>query len=307
MKQQISQNRKQRSAPSPKSRREFLKMISLLSAGTLVAYRGLALDDSGGIKVTKAKDHFSLNKFYPSLDGLTVPDIPYRAGESFDARYSLFSLGYDHFRREGRVRYSMDDQNNKNHIECIIERNARASGLKSFYHLKSEHQKDALLTPVNWSWSTKIADHFDAPPYGRTGLKGDAAIKRDQLRLSKKEGIVQKPLKENPLLKWSHWALFPELEKNAALNFSWIDEMERVFPGHHIRFRQNALVAIQNKNLALYAFQHTGPGIIPTVYWLNEDNNALLFVVSGIEIYILDEMNGKQLDYFIPEGPLKRN
>ena len=287
-------------------RRDFLKLISLLSAGTALSFkpRDLTLKDQS--VVTKARDHFSLNKFYPSVDSLVIPEIAFHKGESFEAKYSLFSFGYDIFRKEGNVSFSWKDQKERIVCSCIVERHTETGNLKSIYHQISQHNNDKFLTPIEWTRHSGIAENIQDKPFSHTDLTGEVQIKENYLSVREKGKTLQKPLQELPLLKWANWGLIPGLNENTDFTFSWIDEMEQVFTGHRIKFREKVVVATGKGEASLYSFQQTGSGIIPTVYWLTE-NKVLLFVVSGIEIYMLDEFNGKQLRYHIPEGPIKRD
>ncbi len=75
MREPIFQNRNRHYTASPKSRRDFLENAVGAERGTLVSFRPALLTGPAGMKVTKGQDHFSLNKFYPSLEGLTVPEF----------------------------------------------------------------------------------------------------------------------------------------------------------------------------------------------------------------------------------------
>jgi hypothetical protein len=289
-----------------KSRRDFLKLISLLSAGTTFSFKPGYQKLTDKSVAAKARDYFSLNKFYPSVNSLVIPEIAFHRGESFEAKYSLFSIGYDIFRREGNVSFSWKDQKDKKVCSCIVERYTETGNLKSIYHQISQHNNDKFFTPIQWTRHSGIAEKFNAPPFEYTELTGEVQIKENILSVTEKGQTFQKPLQGLPLLKWGNWGLFPCLNENTDFTFSWIDEMEQVFTGHRIKFRERLGLSIWNCDVTLCSFQQTGPGLIPTVYWLTE-NNVLLFVVSGTEIYMLDEFNGKQLNYNVPEGRIKRD
>lgn len=288
------------------SRRDFLKIISLLSAGTVLPSRAANLIFSDGISVTRVKDHFSLNKFYPSVESLIVQDMNYQKGDPFYARYSLFSLGYDHFRKEGNVTYKWEKQSDNNFCNCIIERDSKTAGLKNIYTLDSRHANDLHHSPVDWRWDAKFAESPDAPAFALTALSGQAFIEEGQVHILRNGNKFTRSLRGSPMLKWGHLCMLPMLDDDANMTFSWIDEMEQVFEGHRLQFREYARISVNHGQLNLYAFQQTGTGIIPTVYWLNE-NHILFFIVSGTEIYMLDEFNSHTVRYNVPIGRLNRN
>jgi len=287
-----------------KSRRDFLKFISLISAGTALSFRSPFFEEGPG--ATRARDHFSLNKFYPSVDSLVFPRIDYAPGTPFQASYTLFSLGYDLFRKEGSVSFAWKPDKTNVNCECRVERNTEAEDLKSYFYQSSRHKNDRYLTPVEWTRHSRMAKNAEAPAYPFTELKGKIRLHKNTLRIAETGKPIQKFIEGTPLLKWAHWGLIPGLDEGDSPVFDWIDEMEQVFRGHRIRFQEKIALVTKGGEINISSFHHTGTGIVPTVYWLTE-NKVLLFVVSGTEVYVLDKFNGKQVSFEIPSGRLKRD
>jgi hypothetical protein len=289
---------------SGKSRRNFLKFISLISTGTAFAFRSPFFSEDPD--ETRARDHFSLNKFYPSVDSLVIPRFDYTPGTFFQADYTLFSLGYDLFRKEGRITFAWKPEKKKTTCVCRVERNTEAEDLKSFLHLVSTHKNDRFLTPVEWTRRSRMAKDTEAPAHPFTELKGKIRMHKNRLQIAETGKSIQKYAEGAPLLKWAHWGLIPLLQDHEDFVFDWIDEMEQIFKGHRIRFREKITLLTKGGKINLYSFHHTGAGIVPTVYWLTE-NKVMLFVVSGTEVYVLDKFNGKQVSFKVPSGRLKRD
>jgi len=80
--------------------------------------------------------------------------------------------------------------------------------------------------------------------------------------------------------------------------------MEQVFTGHQLKYAGDATISTDNGKLSLRAFQQTGTSKIPTVYWLY--NNIMLMVISGTEVYVLDDFNGSHFSYEPIEGRINR-
>lgn len=289
---------------SGQSRRDFLKFISLISAGTALSFRPPFFAEDPG--ATRARDHFSLNKFYPSVDSLVFPRIDYAPGTPFQANYTLFSLGYDLFRKEGSVSFAWKPEKAELTCDCHVERNTESGELKSFYYQGSRHKNDRYLTPVEWTRHSRMAKDTEAPAYPFTELKGKIRLQKNSLRIAEAGKPIQKFIEGIPLLKWAHWGLIPGLEEHDSFVLDWIDEMEQVFKGHRISFKEKITLVTKGGEIHLSSFHHTGTGIIPTVYWLTE-NKVLLYVVSGTEVYVLDKFNGKQVSFDVPSGRLKRD
>jgi hypothetical protein len=287
-----------------KSRRDFLKFISLISAGTALSFRSPFFTEE--TDTTRARDHFSLNKFYPSVDSLLIPRIEYVPGTPFQADYTLFSLGYDLFRKEGSVSFTWKPDKANVNCECMVERNTESEDLKSYFYQISRHKNDRYLTPVEWTRHSRMAKNTDAPAYPFTELKGNIRLQKNTLHIDETGKLFQKTTEGTPVLKWAHWGLIPLLQDHKEFVFDWIDEKEQIYKGHLIRFREKITLMTKGGLINLCSFYHTGTGIIPTVYWLTE-NKVLLFVVSGTEVYVLDRFNRKQVSYNVPSGRLKRD
>jgi hypothetical protein len=287
-----------------KNRRDFLKLFSLISAGTALSFRPPFFAEEP--EATHARDHFSLNKFYPSVDSIVIPQIDYAPGKPFQADYTLFSLGYDLFRKEGSVSFSWKPEKKNATCECRVERNTEQEDLKSIFYLESRHKNDRYLTPVEWTRHSRMAKNQNAPAYPFTELEGKIRLYRNTLLIAETGKSFQKFTEGTPVLKWAHWGLIPRLEENDDFVFDWIDEMEQIFKGHRIRFKDKITLVTKGGEIALCSFQQTGTGIIPTVYWLTE-SKVLLFIVSGTEVYVLNKFNGMQLSFEVPSGRLKRD
>ena len=104
--------------------------------------------------------------------------------------------------------------------------------------------------------------------------------------------------------KWTHWPILMDMKDDESIRFDWIDEMEQVFTGHQLKYSGEAIISTQNGKLSLRAFQQTGTGKIPTVYWLY--NNMMLLVISGTEVYMLDDFNGNNFAYKTIKGGINR-
>ncbi len=286
------------------SRRDFLKFISLITTGTALSFRSPFFAEEPG--ATHARDHFSLNKFYPSVDSLVIPRIDYAPGTPFHSDYTLYSLGYDLFRKEGSVSFTWKTEKQMAVCECHVERNTESQKLKNIFNQISLHKNDRNLTPFEWTRKSRMAVDSDSPSYPFTEMEARIRMEEDTLQIDEMGKSFKKLKAGMPLLKWAHWGLIPRLEEHDDIVFDWIDEMEQIFKGHRIRFREKITLVTKGGEINLCSFHHTGTGIIPTSYWLTE-SKVLLFVVSGTEVYVLDKFNGTHVSFNVPSGRLKRD
>ncbi|MCL5269499.1 MAG: hypothetical protein M1457_02845, partial [bacterium] len=152
------------------------------------------------------------------------------------------------------------------------------------------------------AFESKITREPGAPPYMRTALKKQALAAEGQLTLTAGEQKITKSVGNAFTAKWCLCEAVQRLGGSAAkpVQFSLIDEYDQVRPGATLSFRREADIAMNAKPTLLTAYQVIGEGIVPTVYWVDAAHR-LLFVISGIEVYILAEENGAKIQY--PQDP----
>jgi len=66
-----------------------------------------------------------------------------------------------------------------------------------------------------------------------------------------------------------------------------IDHFDEVRLNHVLSKRETTRVSVGNESLKVNIYQQFGEGVLPIEYWV-ADSGRLLWVVSGIEAYILD-------------------
>jgi len=66
-----------------------------------------------------------------------------------------------------------------------------------------------------------------------------------------------------------------------------LDHFDQVKPGQSISYRTTIDVMLGGRAVRLHGFDHLGEGIVPWVYWV-DDQGRLLFAVSGLAGYLLN-------------------
>ena len=89
-----------------------------------------------------------------------------------------------------------------------------------------------------------------------------------------------------------NWALFEAVgrlprEEFEPLRFTMLDHFDQLKPGQVLSYRETADVSLGGRSVRLHAYDHLGEGIVPWIYWV-DDEGRLLFAVSGLEAYLLD-------------------
>jgi hypothetical protein len=82
------------------------------------------------------------------------------------------------------------------------------------------------------------------------------------------------------------WALFDTLRRlNSPLSFTMLEELDAVRPGQTLRPYRDAEVTMRGRAVRLRGWLQTGPGILPTTWWLHESGVPLL-VLAGLRAYV---------------------
>jgi len=149
-------------------------------------------------------------------------------------------------------------------------------------------QMDELSTPTAWKFACFTWDnHKKKIPNTNLGkfaaVKDDAIVFRDGQTYHR----IVKPETYN-----INWALFDVVQrlprrKRQTLSFALLDHFDQVKPNQTLTYHGTQEVFINNTTLRLHRFDQLGEGIVPWVYWVDA-SGRLLFVVSGLEAYILD-------------------
>jgi hypothetical protein len=127
------------------------------------------------------------------------------------------------------------------------------------------------------------------PPYLRSGIRKRGKRRGRTVEVSTDGRDVEVfEVGEACTAKWCLMDAVTRLpqEQITPLEFTLVDEVDRPLPGQRLRFRRQARVETGEGELLLTAYEHTGRGVIPTVFWV-DTNGLLLFVMTGIEIHVL--------------------
>ena len=147
---------------------------------------------------------------------------------------------------------------------------------------------DRLATPTRWRYSAEIARPGQVT-LETTRLEKSGEAKDRQVEIIDHGGV--RPMAVPP--SWTiNWALFEAVgrlprEPFDPIRFALLDHFDQLKANQVLSFRQSVEVAIGGKPLRLHAYDHLGEGIVPWIYWVDEQGR-LLFAVSGLEAYLLD-------------------
>ena len=146
-----------------------------------------------------------------------------------------------------------------------------------------------LDSPVKYKYESKLVD-MKGKLFGNSEVLKHGIIKNNSVEIVCKNK-KRKTKSQNPFAL--SWLLFDAVQKLPRenfdpLKFTLIDHFDQIKPDNQISFHGSIVIDIPKKEkLKLHVYDQLGDGIVPIVYYA-DNYGRLLFVVSGIEVYILN-------------------
>lgn len=154
------------------------------------------------------------------------------------------------------------------------------------FQAEFECVNDELSTPINWEYESTISwpsgNAIDDVRMRDSGTACNGVIKAGKQRTR----IVGQFA-----LSWGLMDAvqrFPH-DKTFARRVTLIDRLNnQIKPNHSITFRESVIVDFGKAKVHLHAYDHTGAGAMPTVYWV-DNQGRLLFIISGLIAYVYND------------------
>ena len=280
------------------NRRNFLKKAGFVTALSQLPFIGWAEGFSSlfGTGVNPAGE-LSILKLEKLLPTYLFPFIDRFSTGSFKLHYALYNLYGNNATHGGEFSFDATVSGEKREFKFTSSRLAN-NGIKEsgqiFKYIVSGDvvcENIGTLSPTKWSIESKISLTENGAPFGGTGIVNKGEIKNGTVCLKTGTKKIRKPI-GNIALSWK-WGLIAVAQKMAEdsiieLQFALLDEFDTIFQNQKLKFRRKvALDCGNDRKIDFKIFELTGDGVLPTVYWV-DNMNRTLFVISGMEAYILD-------------------
>ncbi|UCH33354.1 MAG: hypothetical protein JSV65_12310 [Armatimonadota bacterium] len=265
-------------------------------------------------QTSELRDHFSLDILAGALSDFQPPAEPFDPMDDWQASYGVYSLARG-AAPIGRLRLSRRAQSADRfalRVEC--RKSILGGDYEQRVNAAVECRLDALATPVRWRYSSETVSRTGEPVahsrLHKTGRLGGG-------RCVVEDGRSRRALQVSGDCALS-WALFEAVsrlprERFAPLRFTLLDHFDQVKPNQQLSYREAIRVELGGervqeqhvreldrgriytttwgrrnaKQVTLHGYDHVGHGIVPWVYWA-DDQGRLLFVSAGLEAYLLD-------------------
>ncbi|MHC4403849.1 MAG: hypothetical protein ACYTG0_29685 [Planctomycetota bacterium] len=235
------------------------------------------------------EDLFTLNVVAPHLKGFLPPEGPHDPKGDWKLAYGVYTLGSIRG-HGGRVGSLVVERRAAGQDQAVVAVQYEKR-VPPRYDQKVVGEitcrADALATPIRWSFSSQIGSRADGP-VENTALEQSAVVQGEEVEIRDRHGVrsfhVARPFTVN-------WALFEAVGRLARepfdpIRFTLLDHFDQLKPEQVLSYRQSAVVRLAGREVPLHAYDHLGQGIVPWIYWV-DDRGRLLFVVSGLEAYLL--------------------
>ena len=262
-------------------------------------------------------NEFALDIIAPGLEGFEPPHGAFDPLGNWTIAYRVCTLTAS-CAKAGTLRLQRTVRNRRTALLSLEYEKTGAGGARQRVTAGLACARDPLSTPRSWTYSSGIVD-AEGNPLANMTLKKSA---RRRLRtISIHDGTHTEKLPLPPAYT-VNWALFDAVQRLprapfAPLSFTMLDHFDqpkanqvlsyrkavdvrlgwqRVKREQYVdlpkgRIRKTRWVKDGGRTVRLHAYDHVGEGIVPWVYWV-DDQGRLLFVVAGLEAYVLESTKG---------------
>lgn len=178
---------------------------------------------------------------------------------------------------------------------------------------------DALSTPRRWEYSAEVVNG-QGEPYKNSTIAKRAQASDGRIEIADDYSTRRLAINGPFTINWAVWDAVMRMprELGEPLRFTMLDHFDQLKHRQTLAFRKSAEVTLGQRrvreaswqeldrgrirqtrwamkggqDVTLHAFEHLGEGIVPWIYW-TDDQGRLLIAVSGLEVYVLDSWHEK--------------
>jgi len=228
---------------------------------------------------------FPLDTIGRLVDRIALPEEAFDASGSWQSRFGVYST-VGNGSRVGQLslqrvvkpggRVLLDMKYEKTHLGGRQQITAKI-------HLPAHSR---LSTPSDWSFRAHVLD-ASGRVFENTRIKKSVVVNSGTMTVHDASGSTEIPLQGEYALNWALFDAVGRLpaERMTRARFTLIDHFDQVKPDHVLSFRTTTDVTIGGRARRLHAYDQLGRGIVPWVWWVDEDGR-LLAAVSGLETYL---------------------
>lgn len=231
----------------------------------------------------------------------TIPEGPFDPGGNWEHKYYdldtyfIISNPKKIVKRGDLTIERVSSANRTSRLNIILERYC-TSGFHYFLNAGLNCVDDPLCTPTRWHYESRVARRATDTPYLLSGLKKYYRVRNGRLFVNSNGASWQRELSGAYTCKLNLLDAVQRMPKSTDTSFVFtiFDEFDSISKGQTFRYRESAKVKTAHGSADVFCFEHLGRSSEPATYWV-DTSGRLLFYLSGMELLILGEENGKQI------------
>lgn len=261
--------------------------------------------------VTQLTDHFALAHFERALQGFRPPAADFDPAGAWVNCYDIWECSQG-TAKLGAMRIERTPlENGRVKLDVTFRKTAKAGTMRA--QMSVECLADELSTPVRWQGQT-VSHDAGGVAIEDTLIRETGELVDGQLLVSIGQTTTRTPVGGPVALDWCLFDAVQRLpgETLGPLSFTLVDRLShQVKPDQRLTFRSAPTVELGGRRVwreekqelergtvyrpvparegavpvALRAYDQTGRGIVPIVYWVDE-SGRLLLVLSGLFGYV---------------------
>jgi len=249
------------------------------------------------VETTKLEDHFSLAFISGRLMNFRIPADPFDPTGDWQLDYGVYTFASQSKQQltgglVGRMRLARKAlAEGEANLTLDYEKNGPGTVQKVAGEIRC--RTDALSTPVRWEYSAEVVDS-QGKPYENSKIAKRAEAADGRVEIADTHSVRRFAINGPSTINWAVWDAVMRMAREPAepIHFSMLDHFDQLKRRQTLAFRKSVVVTLRGRHVTLHAFEHVGEGIVPWIYWV-DDQGRLLFVVSGLEVYVLGAPHGR--------------
>ena len=270
------------------------------------------------IENTKLGDDFSLEFISARLVNFRIPEKAFDPNGDWDLNYGVYT--FTALRQGptpgGLVGHMKLARKRINEREAEISLDYEKDGPGTTQRVAGTIRcgTDALSTPSHWKYSAEVVDS-EGKLYENSKISKRGHAGNGRIEIEDDCGTRRLSINGPFTINWAIWDAVMRLprESTKPLCFTMLDHFDQLKYRQRLAFREAGVLTlgqhrvkeesweelekgrirqtrwnlVGGSDVTLHGFEQLGEGIVPWIYW-TDDQGRLLFVVSGLEVYILD-------------------
>ena len=266
---------------------------------------------------TEPDNEYGLDIIAPGLEGFAPPEGAYDPLGNWELTYRVCTLTAN-CAQAGSLCLKRSAVSRSKAILLVDYEKTGAGGSWQKVTAELACATDALSTPRSWTYGSDIVD-AEGNPLPNMALGKSARRRLHTITIADGRRTSEMP---TPRAYTINWALFDAVQRLPRepfepLAFTMLDHFDQPKANQVLsyrkaidvrlgwkrvkreklvelpkgRIRKTRWVKEGGRTVRLHAYDHVGEGIVPWVYWV-DDKGRLLFVVAGLEAYLLESAKG---------------